>query len=414
MSELQIHDVVLVPVAKIKLDPSNPNEMSKEQMNGLRESFRRFGYLDPVILDENYTVADGEHRLQIFREFGKTEIPCYILKLTDAERRMLRQTKNKLHGSHNPKMDAAEIKFLYDQNLLAPLATLIAADQKNLVRLLESQKLIPFIREDDAPSEFEKRVSPGQLWQLGRHRLLCGDSTNVTHLNTLIQSDSIAVLWTDPPYGVDYDKGNQMAEDAGFKRWGKIEGDKTPEVFVNFIHAIAERIRLASWYICTSNRHLEDVIGAIKQHEIHIATPIIWLKENFSPSWERYHAQHEVIIFAGDASSPTGKYSVWYGPNNETTIWQIHRDNTSTYVHPTQKPIALVTRALINSSTKNDVVLDAFGGSGTTLIACEQINRRALIMELDPHYCDVIIGRWEKFTGQKAQLLNSAPEASAS
>lgn len=171
---LIVHEVKLIPIDALKFDPSNPNILTKEQMQGLRESFQRWGYLDPVIVDESYLVADGEHRAQIYREFGRKEIPCYVLKLSDTERRLLRQTKNKLHGEHEPKSDALELKMLYDAGELPNLSKLIAQDSEDLIRLLQKHDLVPFVEEDSIPEVEEARVKRGEIWQLGRHRLMCG------------------------------------------------------------------------------------------------------------------------------------------------------------------------------------------------------------------------------------------------
>ena len=152
-------------------------------------------------------------------------------------------------------------------------------------------------------------------------------------------------------------------------------------------------------------RNIQWLLRALDDLKIYYPVPLIWNKGKFNISWNRYHPDYELIVYAGPGSIPTGKNSRWYGPNNERCIWEISPDNSSEYLHPTQKPQELIKRALQNSSIEGHTVLDLFGGSGATLIVAEHMNRKARVMELDPYYCSVIIDRWEQFTKKKAKKL---------
>jgi DNA modification methylase len=185
-----------------------------------------------------------------------------------------------------------------------------------------------------------------------------------------------------------------------------IQGDKTIDTYLAFLETLSTQLPAASWYLCAPSKYLAEINCKLRSLKVYFATPIVWIKENFVLSWERYHAQHEHLIFGGDGTRSSGAKSIWYGKNNESTVWQINRETASELRHPTQKPIALIARALLNSSQPRDSVYDGFGESGSTLMAYEQHDRVCCMMELEPRYVEVTCQRWEKYVNQKRVKLN--------
>jgi DNA modification methylase len=393
--------------------------MTKEQLERLATSFKKYGDIVPIITNKDLLIADGEQRWTVAKSLGMTQVSVIRLPVEDVDRRLLRQVLNKLRGEHELLLDAEEFEAIIDLGRKDDLKYLLDLTDGKLERYLN--ELHPPKDEDFEIPEIDKvqtEIKQGDIFQLGKHRLMCGDSTIPKDIENLLNGAIPRMMFTDPPYGVSFDK-HTLKEDtfkrnpqaaksgSGFRNWGAIKGDDSIETYLKFLEAIAPILSQGSWYLCTASRYLNYVLDKLEELKVYYATPIIWVKENFVLSWERYKAQHENIIFAGDGAHPTGGKSIWYGKNNETTVWQINRDNmTKDAKHPTQKPVALVARALFNSSQPEDSVFDGFGGSGTTLMACEQHNRVCYMMELSEKFCEVICQRWEAYTGKRRQILN--------
>ena len=410
---IKIPAIELIPIDELKSDGQNPNRMTKQQHKRLKTSMQKYGFIVPIITNKDLVFADGEQRWIIAKELGMTQVPVIRLPVEDVDRRLLRQVLNKLRGEHDLIADAQEFEKIIAAGSEDDLKYLLDLSDNQLERYLnEIRELKDESYEIPEIEKIVTNIKRGDIYKLGRHYLMCGDATNREDVDILMNGKRPYCVFTDPPYGVGFGK-HHMKESlfnkkqnrikSGFRNWGKIEGDQSLETYLKAIDIIAAIASTKSIYLCAPSRHLHVIHAHLSKLGIYCATPIVWIKEHWVMSWERYHAQHEHIIFCGDGAHPTGKKSIWHGKTNETTVWQINRDNMNKDAkHPTQKPVELVTRAILNSSRPNDIVADFFGGSGTTLIACEQNNRVCYIMEIDPRYCQVTINRWEKYTGQKA------------
>jgi len=414
MSTIQIPPVEPVSVSLLKVDGQNPNRMTKDQHERLATSIKKYGFIVPLITNRDLLIADGEQRFEVAKSLGMSEVPVIRLDVEDVDRRLLRQVLNKLRGEHELIADALEFEKIIGAGREDDLKHLLDLNDNGLERYI--REIHPAKDEDYEIPEIDKvqtDINRGDILQLGKHRLMCGDSTIKEDIAALC-TQKVNMIFTDPPYGVGFDK-HHLRDDifkrihakthrtvTGFKNWGEIEGDKTLDTYFRFLDLMAEQNLNISWYLCAPSRYLGQILAYLDSLGVYFATPIVWVKEHWVMSWERYHAQHEQIIFAGDGAHPTGNKSIWYGRHNETTFWQIHRESSLNLKSPTQKPTELVERALLNSSKPDDIVLDGFGGSGSTLIACEQTGRICYMMEIDPRYCQVIVDRWEKYTGQKA------------
>jgi site-specific DNA-methyltransferase (adenine-specific) len=240
----------------------------------------------------------------------------------------------------------------------------------------------------------------GDVWILGRHRIMCGDSTASSDLERLLGGEKADLIFTDPPYNVDYEG---YTEDRL-----KIAGDRmTPEQFREFLRRVFGSIRVAakrqaSLYICHPSLWQREFQNAIEAVGLEVRCQIIWAKNTFAWGFGRYKFQHEPIFYCHVA----GESDPWFGDKSQSTLWQ-EKKPAANRLHPTMKPVELVERALGNSSRRGDLVLDPFGGSGSTLIACERMGRMGRLMEIETRYCDVIIERWQQFTGEKAVLEES-------
>ena len=242
----------------------------------------------------------------------------------------------------------------------------------------------------------------GDLIELGEHRLLCGDSTKKEDLQRLLGGKLAGLLHTDPPYNVNYTGDNRPTDDNQ-SDWRKIANDNMPqekyELWLADVlrNAVAFLEPGAAMYIWNGGRQFGPMYDILLKEGIHIACVITWAKEHFTLCYSDYNHQTEFCFYGWKDKGGSHK---WYGPNNETTLWEIKRDSKSEYIHPTQKPVALAHRAIVNSSKRGDVVLDLFLGSGSTLIAAESLKRCCCGMELDPLYCDGIVRRYVKFAGK--------------
>ena len=256
---------------------------------------------------------------------------------------------------------------------------------------------------DDVPEVPETPVTrPGDVWVLGKHRLLCGDSTVATDVQKVLDGVKADLCFCDPPYNVDY-AGGVGAEKAGKGR--RIKNDALGDAFGQFLYDACVLINThtdGAVYICMSSSELQTLQSAFKSAGGHWSTFIIWAKDRFTLGRADYQRQYEPILYGW----PEGVKRHWCGDRDQGDVWEIARPHKND-LHPTMKPVALVERAIRNSSRKGDLVFDPFGGSGTTLIAAEKTGRHASLIELDPKYVDVIVRRWQDFTGATAVLEGS-------
>jgi DNA modification methylase len=289
--------------------------------------------------------------------------------------------------------------------------SLLGFDPDELDALLNPIEETEGLTDEDAVPDVpdEPKTKLGDIYILGNHRLMCGDSTSITDVDKLMDGNKADMVFTDPPYGMSYGGGRAQGENVkfknrsgGIKSHGMILGDdKTGDDLIQLIRdalasAVATTKAGASFYVCFPWRTYSEFEAAMNQCGLKTSACIVWDKKSIGLGLSNYRPQHEFIFYSkGDS---------WYGDKAQSDVWYMSRGATGKYVHPTQKPVEIVEKAINNSSKSGDIILDVFGGSGSTLIAAEKIGRCARLMELDPKYCDVIVQRWEEFTGKKAVL----------
>ena len=406
---IQIPKPEMVKINLLKSDNQNPNKMSDRQLEALKQNIEKFGFIIPIITNKDYVIADGEQRLFVATTMGMDEVPVIRLDISEVDRKILRQVLNKLKGEHDEALDYQEyLRIMESDKELEELKRLTALSDRDVNFILDKFRQV---QEDEfdvdkSLSKPKYDVKTGDIWQLGRHRLVCGDSTLKEDVQKLMSDEKADMVFTDPPYNVNYSSKNELLNlyDKGKRIQDEIVIDNfiSSEEYIKFCEKwfknMCDFLKIPNFvYICGN---YETLIGFRSFHNLFkISNLLVWAKNSLVLGRMDYKCQHEFILY--------GWLSLhkWYGENNETTLWKVDKP-LHNKLHPTMKPIELMERAIKNSSKKDDIILDLFGGSGSTLIACEQMGRICYMMEIDPKYCSVILERWESFTNKKAVKLN--------
>lgn len=383
---------------------NNSRKHSDDQVAQIAASIKEFGWTNPILVDGDNGIIAGHGRIMAAKKLGMTEVPVIELAhLSNEQRKALIIADNKLalNSDWDTSLLAIELKDLQD---LGFDLNLTGFNGEELANLLQPEQVDGLTDEDATPELPEvAKTQLGDVYQLGEHRLMCGDSASLDDAEKLMAGNMADLVFTDPPYNVAY-------SGRGANNLGTIKNDDMSDNdFEQFCRDIFTTYHtymkpLACIYVCHPDSQSGPKLAFEKTfaEQFKKSSTIIWMKQSAGMGWQDYRAQHEPILYGWKEGS--GKH-FFCGDRTKTTIWKIGRDAQASYVHPTQKPVALPEEAINNSSKGMDIVLDLFGGSGSTLMACEKTGRKARLMELDPKYCDVIVKRWEDFTGKKAELL---------
>ena len=374
---------------------------SDEQVAQIAASIAEFGFVNPCLVGADGVLVAGHGRLAAARKLGLTTVPVVVLDhLTPTQRRALVLADNRLAelATWDDALLRVELEALQDEGFDLDLT---GFDADALAELLagEEPEHEGQTEDDTLPDVPEEPVSqPGDVWLLGPHRLVCGDATTAEAFALLLPDGERAdMVFTDPPYNVNY------ANSAKDKLRGKhrpILNDALGEGFYDFLYdalALINAHTRGAIYVAMSSSELDTLQAAFRAVGGHWSTFIIWAKNTFTLGRADYQRQYEPILYGW----PEGAERYWCGDRDQGDVWQIKKPQKND-LHPTMKPVELVERAIRNSSRPGDVVLDPFGGSGTTLIAAEKAGRVARLIELDPKYTDVIVRRWQEWTGKQA------------
>ncbi len=393
-------DVIELPLGQIIPYARNPRQNDKA-IATVAASIAEFGWRQPIVVDENMVILAGHTRLAAAQQLGLKTAPVHIAKgLSETQAQAFRIMDNRSAENAEWMEDLLnlELSDLLDADYDLELTGFTDEELNSLLSGLEDETDTE--GEDDIPEPPEDPVSrPGDLWVLGNHRLLCGDATVATDVERVLADAKANLCFCDPPYNVDY-AGGAGAEQAGKGR--RIKNDALGDAFGQFLCDACVLINThtnGAVYICMSSSELHTLQAAFTKAGGHWSTFVIWAKNRFTLGRSDYQRQYEPILYGW----PEGVKRRWCGARDQGDVWNINRP-TKNDLHPTMKPVSLVERAIHNSSRKGDLVFDPFGGSGTTLIAAENTGRKAALAELDPKYVDVIVERWQKFTGQQAKL----------
>lgn len=399
-----------IEITKLKPAEYNPRKDLKpedEEYQKIKKSIIEFGYVAPIIVNSDMTVIGGHQRLKVLAELGYTEVECVVVDLDKNKEKALNIALNKISGEwDNGKLEEllAELK---ETDIDMDITGFSFDEVDNILKDITGTKEDDF-DIDQALNEIEEPISkPGDIWILGKHRLMCGDSTQKEAVMHLMNKQEADMLLTDPPYNVDYSSKNEMLNfsDKGNRIQTPIENDsKTETEFYNFLlesfRNMYELIKCGgSIYVFHADTEGLNFRNAFKSCGFKLAQCLIWVKNTFVIGRQDYQWRHEPILYGWKEGA--GHYFV--DDRKQSTVLEFDKPSRNAE-HPTMKPIDLLVYLIKNSSKENDLIVDLFGGSGSTLIAAEQTKRICYTMELDPKYCDVIVKRWETLTGEKAIL----------
>jgi len=400
-----------IPVSEIHPAPYNPRvdlQPGDPDYEKLRKSIATFGYVEPLVWNERTkTLMSGHQRLKILIEQGVTEVEVSVVNFSIEQEKACNLALNKISGRWDEDKLAALLEEL--QKMPDFDIGLTGFDLPEISEILdraEEAKEDGFDLDKELDNTGKAVTQKGDLIVLGRHRLLCEDSSNPEDIKRLIGDAKVNLIFSDPPYNVNYYGGNRPVANVRPKKsrnWERIYNDNLsqPE-YEEWLKSILKNITPylapgAPSYLWNGHAQFGPMHSMLTELGFHVSCIITWAKESFSIGYGDYNNQTEFCLYAWREGN--GAHT-WYGPTNESTLWQIKRDHTAGYSHPTQKPVALAHRAIRNSSKRGDTVLDMFLGSGTTLIAAEALNRACLGMEIDPCYCDAIVRRYIAYVGK--------------
>src|SRR5450631_3348848 len=383
----------LIPYAR------NPRTHSDAQVAQIAASIAAFGFNNPILVDTKAGIIAGHGRLLAARKLQLAEVPVIVLDhLTEAQKRayILADNQLALNAGWDDTLLAAELAALQREDFNLDL---IGFEDEELARLLAAQDAADGLTDEDAVPELQETPISllGDLWLLRDHRLLVGDATDASAVAKLMAGTQADLVFTDPPYNVDYEGYTEERL--------KIKGDRMSDAdFKQFLERAFRSYRTvvkpgASLYVCHSSSWQREFQNALEAAGFEVRCQLIWAKNTFAWGFGRYKFQHEPMFYCHVA----GEKDPWYGDKTQSTLWQ-EKKPAANRIHPTAKPVELVERALLNSSKAGDVVTDLFGGSGSTLIGCERRGRHARLMEIDPKYADCIVRRYQEYTGKQAVL----------
>lgn len=397
-------DIQKIAVEKLNPAKYNPRKDLKPgdaEYEKLKKSINTFGYVEPVIWNKRTgNIIGGHQRLKILKEQGTTEIDCVVVDMDESEEKALNVALNKVSGDWDiPKL--TELLDDLDKSMFdVSLTGFDAAEIEDLFSKVHDKD----VQDDDfdadkALEDIKEPISKqGDIWILGKHRLLCGDSTKLSDIEKLMDGKKANLCVTDPPYNVAYTAGkenervikNDSMDDKSFYEF-------LFSAFKNIFEVLDDG---AGTYIFHADTEGFNFRKAFKEAGFHLSSVCIWVKQSLVLGRSDYQFQHEPVLYGW---KPTGKHR-WYSDRKQTTVWNFDRPTKSEF-HPTMKPVPLIAYPIQNSSMTNCIVFEPFGGSGSTLIACEQTDRICYAVELDEKYCDVIVKRYIEAAGEEGVFL---------
>ena len=412
--------LIYQPVANLAPSPHNARTHSKHQIRQIAESIRVFGFTNPVLIDGKNRIIAGHGRVEAAQLLGIAEVPTIRLdQMTEEQIRAYVIADNKLAenaGWDKPTL-AIELDYLLKLKDLDFDVTITGFEVAEIDLILEEAKGKP-APEDELPSADANQpaiTQPGDLWQLGKHRILCGNSLHDASYQTLMDSRRAAAVFTDPPYNVKID-GHVCGNGAvKHREFAMASGEMSESEFLTFLNnslRLLAQFSAASsvHYLCIDWRHLDEMLAAGRQNYDEFLNLCVWVKDNGGMG-SFYRSQHELVLVFRKGKSHRNNIQLGQFGRYRTNVWQypgIHtlskqgEEGNLLALHPTVKPVAMVADAILDCTARGEIVLDAFLGSGTTLMAAERVGRVCCGIEIDPLYVDVAIRRWQKYTGEKA------------
>jgi DNA modification methylase len=394
------------PVERLIPYARNARTHSESQVAQVAASIAEFGFVNPILVGPDGVIIAGHARLLAARKLRLAEVPVLVLgHLTETQRRALVLADNRLalDAGWDEEMLKVELESLREDGFDLDIVGFTDEEIEDLLR--DPEQVVEGSTDEDAAPELpETAVTvPGDVWVLGEHRVLCGDSTQMDVVEKVLAGGLADMVFTDPPYNVNYGATmkDKLRGQKG-KKPRKIANDNLGADFEQFLRDACVNmlaVTKGAIYICMSSSELHTLHRTFTDAGGHWSTFVIWAKNTFTMGRSDYQRQYEPVLYGWKE----GTDHFWCGARDQGDVWFIKKP-VANDLHPTMKPVELVDRALRNSSKSRDTVLDPFGGSGSTLIACERSGRQARLIEMEPKYCDVIIRRWQEYSGKRAVL----------
>ena len=391
--------IEIADINSIKPYENNPRKLSDTAIEKVAMSLKEYGFRQPIVVDKDMVIVAGHTRFRASKKLGLKQVPISVIdNLSEEQINAYRIADNRTaeESEWDNELLKMEIKELEAKDFKLDLLG-FNDEQLNNILFEEKQGLTD---EDEVPETPEEPISKlGDIWKLGNHRVMCGDSTKNEDFDKLMQNEKANVVYTDPPYNINY--GNIKHEKFKMRDIKNDSMDKFQyrEFCTKFIENLKQRCD-GIFYCWGAQGKDGRLLFTILDDYLHNSTTIMWYKDQFTLGRGKYHNQYEPCWFGWNKSGES-----FIDDRKLVNVWN-HKRPKKSDLHPTMKPIELIEIGLTHSTKIDDIVLDCFLGSGSTLIACEKLNRLCYGIELDPKYCDVIIKRWENFTGKKAELEN--------
>lgn len=409
----------------------NARTHSKKQIRQIAESIKTFGFTNPVLIDEHRTILAGHGRVEAARLLGFTEVPCLRLDhMTEQEKRayVLADNKLALNAGWDEDLLAAELGALMveDLNFDIGITGFSIPELDNLMETVAPEDSGD-PADDVIPTEAPSRIRPGDIWQLGRHRLICGNALDGTIIEDLMDGETARMVFTDPPYNVPIDGHVGNSGKIQHREFAMASGEMSVEAFTDFLRSAFQNLVDHSadgsiHFICMDWRHMGEMLAAGQSVYSSFKNLIVWAKDNGGMG-TFYRSRHELVFVFKKGDAPhINTFELGQHGRYRTNVWEYRGVNTmrtgrmeELALHPTVKPVQMIADAIRDVSGRGDIVLDIFGGSGSTLIAAEKTGRRAYLCELDVTYCDRILARWEAYAKDAAEqvLCGWVPPVSA-
>lgn len=382
-------EIIYKNINELKPYKKNSRTHDESQIKQICESIKEYGWTNPVLIDEKGMIIAGHGRVEAGKKLDIKEVPCIVLSnLTEAQKKayIIADNKMALNAGWNEELLKNELEKLKELDFDLELTGFNIDELDELFKEDEEEKEVIEDNFDVEPPK-EPKAKLGDIYLLGNHRLMCGDSTSVTDIEKLLNGNKADMVFTDPPYGYNYQSNMRT-------KTNKFDVLMNDDKILDFMTPL-KNVNDGFVFVCTTWKVLDKWIPLFKKY-YNLSNMIIWNKGGggIGDLKHTFSSDYEIILCSNNGREILGK--------RIGSVWAVGKDSANDYIHATQKPVELSALAIKNVSNENDIVLDVFGGSGSTLIACEQLNRKCFMMELDPKYVDVIINRWEQFTGKKA------------
>ena len=421
------HQLEHLPPSTLKPWANNARTHSKKQLKQIAKSISTFGFTNPILIDDDNNILAGHGRVEAAKSLRMEMVPCLRQSQMSAEEKrayVLADNKLALNAGWDDEILATELGALYELDLDfdVEITGFTISEVDNLIDGLSVEE-DGDPRDDQQPEDSPARCQLGDLWQLGPHRLICGDAVDPDTVAQLMDGHQVKMVFTDPPYNVPIDGHVGNSGKTKHREFAMAAGEMSREQFTDFLKSTFQNLSDhgsdgSIHFVCMDWRHMTEVLNAGEAVYDELKNMIIWVKDNGGMG-TFYRSRHELIFAFKKGTAPhTNTFELGQHGRYRTNVWEYKGVNTlrkgrmeELSLHPTAKPVQMIADAIKDVSAKNDIVLDLFGGSGSTLIAAHKTGRKAYLCELDPIYCDRIIARWEAYAHDEATLVRPAQPA---